>query len=444
MHRRLLVVAIGCTLLAWGAVRRAEGFEGVRSTEFGLATDPPDLQIGVGPSHIFEITNEKIRISKKSPAGEAVSTSTLEAFIGCPLPFDPRVRYDALGGRWYITACCRTNKVVLAVSAGTDPTGSFTLYDLVLPSGSTAPDFDTLGFSSDKVFVSTDILSPAPGASGHAGWVIKKSDLLAGLPPTIQPLTDFGNFLVFPATTLSASTTLYLVGQVPNTLEVVSIDGLPGVGSGVQVTTQDFPLTRTSMLDSLNIPQKGVPDLLPFLSASKDTVFYNGSLWHAAAFPCIPAGDTTDRHCLRIFQLQLSGSALSLVQNIEYGAVGAYYFLPSFSVDVDGKVVIGFAASSLSMYPSFYATGRTPTDAPGTLRSPSAVAVGQSPFGAPGDPPCPYFSGSNPPPCQRWGDYFGAATDPSNPHVVWLVGQYAVYPAVNWASRIIAVDASGY
>ena len=80
------------------------GFEGLRHGANGpimnLVT-PPDVQVAVGPDHVFEMVNLVGRVSTKG--GAAIQTFTLDTFFGAgsaDFISDPKVRYDVQSGRW--------------------------------------------------------------------------------------------------------------------------------------------------------------------------------------------------------------------------------------------------------------------------------------------------------------------------------------------------------
>jgi hypothetical protein len=232
-----------------------------------------------------------------------------------------------------------------------------------------------------------------------------------------------------PATSLSSTAPLYMVGFGNTFVTVWTVSGVPGVGGGVSVTSENLSFTYDPVAPYA--PQKGTSDLLVVLGGVRDVVFRSGSLWAAATSGCIPANDTIKRACLRLVELKKPGSAFSITQDIQYGVSGQYNFFPAISVDVDGKLVVGFGRSSTTTYAAFWTTGRRTSDTLNTLSSPGLLAAGQAPYG---DTDATVEN-------LRWGNYFGAAADPVNQHHVWLVGQYASFPAATYSTRVELFDA---
>ena len=105
----LLAAALGAghasAALAVNLARSFEGLSDADNTSItGIAALPPDDNLGVGPDHVFQMTNIVGRITNKS--GGALSSFSLNSFFNVDSAFDesdPRVIYDAGSGRWLAT-----------------------------------------------------------------------------------------------------------------------------------------------------------------------------------------------------------------------------------------------------------------------------------------------------------------------------------------------------
>jgi hypothetical protein len=135
-----------------------------------------------------------------------------------------------------------------------------------------------------------------------------------------------------------------------------------------------------------------------------DAAWYQGRLWLTFNDACTPSGDVQARSCIRLIQINTPTSSIS--QDFDVGAKGAYYFYPALRMDSNSNLLVVFGASSLSIYPSIFATGQAATGGP-LDSSPLALKTGTYPETT-----------------SRFGDYFGAAVDPSNPSLVWGAGEY--------------------
>jgi hypothetical protein len=132
-----------------------------------------------------------------------------------------------------------------------------------------------------------------------------------------------------------------------------------------------------------------------------DAVWQNGSLWFAANGGCIPPGDVLIRSCARI--IGLATPALTVTTDVDLSAAGANLFYPALRPNGNGDLVVVYGESGVSVEPQTVVVARTPD---GTFTQPVVVAKSASPYR--GD---------------RYGDYFGAAADPTDPATVWVAGE---------------------
>jgi hypothetical protein len=166
------------------------------------------------------------------------------------------------------------------------------------------------------------------------------------------------------------------------------------------------------------------------------SVSNNGILWAAANDRCVFVGDPTPRSCLRMIVFSLSSSPVVLA-DFDDGVVGGYVYYPALAADDSGHVMAIFSQSSATIYAGVYAIW---------LQSSSPAAVNPEALLAPGTgrydcgAPCYTPSGA-----ARWGDYSGAASDPTNPRDIWLAGEYAASSTSlsNWGTAIGRVTVSG-
>ena len=221
-------------------------FEGVTNADnqplTGFTTIPPDTNMGAGPNHLFQMVNSIGRITTKS--GGTVSTFSLRSFFQLDSDTDetdPRVIYDAQSGRWFATYAQSTlspapgaaSSIVLAVSATSDPTGTFCRYRLGNPTSETFfQDFPQLGVSADKVVVSYNAFTFADFFVGAGYYVVNKADLLACNTSvnTIRSAPNVARFTPFPAQTLVGTSTLFMAMHSDDSspLVILAINGIPG------------------------------------------------------------------------------------------------------------------------------------------------------------------------------------------------------------------------
>src|SRR3989454_4491823 len=398
---------------------------------------PPDVIVGAGPNHVFEMVNLAGIIYTKAGA-VAKATFGLDTFFNLPASSmsDPQVSYDSSSGRWFESIIDIPGaRVVFAVSTSNDPTGTFNLYSV--SDAGRLPDQPVTGTNDDKYVISVNDFNTA-GTSfiGVHYWVLNKSELVAGAS-TIDFATntpDPNMFSLHPAQHLSSSTTFYLVTDctgscIPspnsqtNTETVVSLTGVPP--ATVTVSTSSFSIA-TSVIGP-NAQQAGTSTLLATNDNRVESVVWEAnSLWAAWNDACVPSGDSTTRTCLRLVQATTSGATATKTQDFDFAASGKYYFYPAIT-SFQGQLAVSFGTSSSTVFPSAVATGRASSDPVNTLQAPVTVRAGSA-------------SDTT----TRYGDYFGAATDPTPTaaSTFWLESEYRKDSTFqNWNTVISQVGA---
>ena len=403
------------------------------------ACTPPDGAVGAGPNHVFSMVNTAGIIYTKT--GTLVSgTFGLDGFFGVPGASlsDPEVSFDAGSGRWFASIInINTNQVLVAVSTSDDPTGTFNLYAISDPNH--LPDQPVTGTNNDKYVVSVnDFNTAGTRFLGVHYFVLNKSELVAGAATidTAQNTPDTSMFSLHPAQHLSSSTTFYLVtdctgscvpspSSTTNTETVISLTGVPP--GTVTASSSSFSIA-TSVIGP-NAAQPGTSTTLNTDDNRVESVVWeSNSLWASWNDACVPSGDSATRTCLRLVQATTSGSTATKNQDFDFAAAGAYYFYPAVT-SFQGSLAVSFGTSSSSVFPSALATGRASTDPINTLQSPATIRAGSVADTS-----------------TRYGDYFGAATDPSptSSSTFWLESEYRADPTFqNWNTVISQIGAFG-
>jgi hypothetical protein len=420
------------------------GFDGMSLADGGAI--PPDTQVAVGPGHIFEAVNDHVRIwSRQTDPPSVIYDQDLGAFFKVDaltyVVSDPRVRYDVASGRWFVSLVTlgfdsqfqNIGSWRLAVSHTSDPTGSYTLY--VTSFNGTFPDFPSLGFNDDKLALTGDAFTISNQTFlGSEFLVLSKADLIAGASAPAQqffaPPQAVESIQV--AESLSSTSTLYMAavstGNPTSTLQMWSINGVPGPGGGLAVTTAALTM-HTSLVTPPDAAQAGSPTLIATNDARLLNVVYrDGSLWMAGNTGCVPAGDSVLRSCLHF--AQISTATATVGQEITFGNLGEYYYYPAVEIDASDNLVTVFNRSSTGEFASIYASAHNVTDGAGTLQTPILVEMGLAAY----DPS---------PNAPRWGDYSGAAADPFDGGAsVWVAGQYTRSDGgSDWGTWIARVSA---
>jgi subtilase family serine protease len=414
--------------------------DAVYGTALGIL--PPDNNLGVGPDHVFQIVNIVGRTSDKT--GAAARTFDLNSFFGLDFLYsesDPKVIYDAASGRWFATylefvdfaPTFSDSSIMLAVSQTSDPTGTFCVYKLGNPTSETfLQDFPQLGVSDDKVVVSYNGFQfplTVEVFLGAGYYVLNKADLTACAPLRATRVAPDPSFNTLePSQNLSAGSDAFLVshtGSGSATLTLLTVSGVPGV-TPVTLTQAALPINAWTAAPGAEQAGSGV-----LIETNDERVitaaWQNGALWLGGNEQCTPSADTAARACLRVIEVDTGGPGV--LQDITYGTPGAHYYYPALRPDGADNLHVVFSASSTADFPGVRVTGRLASDAPGTLQPSTPLRAG---------------GGAQTDPSGRWGDFQGAAVDPSDPSSVWVHGEYVRSTAASdWGTFVARLQVPG-
>jgi hypothetical protein len=402
---------------------------------------PPDTQIAAGPSGVLEATNDTLSAWSKSGTPLAAPVD-LNVFLGVPSAqsfSDPRILYDTSSGRWFLSgfsfnATLADTTTFLAVSASSNPTGNWIVYTVNSSTTGEVTDQPMIGVCNDKVTMSWNDFSGG-GATYNSSVleVIQKSSVVAGANTVnVEFFSDPNQFRLVPAQSLASSSTCWgtindadtaLLGSSTSpTIGVISITGTPNKNN-VAVKESNPSIVATIPPPAPAQPSGTTNDTQNddrFLSA----VWQNNELWTTATDACTPTGDTTTRNCMRLIEVNTSGTP-SVVHDEDLSTSGLDQYYPAVSLAYSGDLFVSYTASSSTVFPGANA-----------VISPAA-ALGQSSL--PFTPPITIEAGAasyNGGTSARWGDYSAAAPDPSLPGAVWVAAEYAPSDAASgdWAT----------
>jgi hypothetical protein len=424
-------------------------------------TIPPDTMGAAGPNHLMTMLNSQVRIQDKT--GTDLGTVTLDTWwtFGTGLsgdPFDPRIIYDSLSGRWMAVVDANrstaTSRTWFAVSNTDDPTGIWYYYTINMESPNSNslwhdyPDlgtnrhwialtnnmFDASGFFQGLGLIVIDktTLPPAPILSG---WVFNQGfDSWGGrsgftLRPalTFDPLEEVlymvdGNYWASypgggPATGLIR---LSQITGAPPAVPVCSFvpDGSgPVPGTGQFWTTEDYDPWYQINAHQLGTTTRVRTNDSRILNA----VYRNGRLWftHSAGRP--NNGDygvglnRTVVSWYEVNPLLLNTQPNPVLQSgtLDPGVDG-HYFFPSITANRNNDAALGFSRSDPSTYVAAAATGRQSGDPTGTMDPITVIKPGEDSYVK------DFGSGR-----VRWGDYSATVVDPVDDTTFWTIQEYA-------------------
>ncbi len=393
---------------------------------------PPDTMGAVGPNHLMTMINSQVRIQQKD--GTVLSTVSLNTFwtSGTGLagnPFDPRIVYDALSGRWMAIvdadALSASSAVWFAISAGNDPTGAWTFYSIAADStGNYWADYPDIGINSAWIAITNNMFTVASPSSfgGAKMWVIDKAQLLNGTFSVTTFARGFDNtgsgygFTLRPALTFDAAeTTLYLVDgywssggtRAHRVSRITNSSGTP-----VWSLVGYYRVNNNYDPSQINASQLGTATrILTNDIRILNAVFRNGHLWltHTGGLP-VGAVDRT-----AVFWYEVNPATPSIVQSgVIDGGADVHHFFPSIAVNQYDEVLIGFTRSDATRYAEAAFVSRQPTDPAGWVSPVQVLKAGEDSYAK------DFGTGRI-----RWGDYSATAVDPADDQTLWTLQEYA-------------------
>lgn len=400
----------------------------------GPVVEPPDPWVAVGPNHVVQAVNTRLRFSSRQ--GSNLGEVSLAAFFSEPgtqvMDSDPRVLYDAAKDRWLaseLSADCSTGHLRLAVSDTGDPTLGWHNWDFAFPGA--IPDYPGLGFSSDKVALSANVFS----WSGCSGGAFQSGDVAAfdwsdildggGLSGTqfTYPLLSTWR----PAANLTANPVIHMVAEGPSGEVVYGAVSGTNLGANLVVSASD--LTTGGPVSGFAIPpqpQDPLGTLGPGAVDGRptDALWQNGHLWFVSTYPWTFDGGSTYHDTVRVTELATTGTP-TLDQDFLIGSPGLDNYMGGIGLSQAGALYVVYSESGSSAYVSLRAAFQSAADPPGSVTGDRLLASGLA--GYKGD---------------RWGDYVGVATDPANPYAVWQAGEYA-NSVGSWSTRVSMLSEDG-
>ncbi|HEX6776953.1 MAG TPA: hypothetical protein VF099_02075, partial [Ktedonobacterales bacterium] len=423
------------------------GFSGPQGT-FTVNSAPPDTNGAVGPQDYVQIVNTDFAVFNKDATRGAVGSvrygpvqiNTLWSGFGglCQTDNDgdPIVVYDSIANRWLITQFAVTNPnpnffQCIAVSTGSDPTGSYNRYAFSYPN---FPDYPKFGLWPDAYYATFNMFNAA-GTSFLGGQVcaFDRASMLNGANATQQCFnagTSFGGLL---PSSLDGST-LPPAGSPNYILALNTTTSLAFWKFHVDWTTPaNSTFTGPTSIPVASyaeacgggtcIPQSGTTNQLDSLA---DRVMYRLSYRNFGSYEslivdhAITSGSSVG---MRWYEIRSPGGTPAVFQSGTYAPDSSFRWMGSIAQDQSGDMAMGFSVSSSSTHPGISYTGRLVGDPLGSMsQGETSVIVG---------------AGSQTGTLTRWGDYSAMQVDPSDGCTFWYTNQYIpANGSFNWKTRI--------
>jgi hypothetical protein len=423
------------------------GFTGPQGT-FTVNSAPPDTNGAVGPQDYVQIVNTDFAVFNKDATRGAIGSvrfgpvqiNTLWSGFGglCQADNDgdPIVVYDSIANRWLITQFAVTNAnpnffQCIAVSTGSDPTGSFNRYAFSYPN---FPDYPKFGLWPDAYYATFNMFNAA-GTSFLGGQVcaFDRAKMLTGASATqvcFNAGTSFGSLL--PSSLDGA--TLPPAGSPNYVLALNTTTSLAFWKFHVDFTTpSNSTFTGPTSIPVASyaeacgggtcIPQSGTTNQLDSLA---DRLMYRlayrnfGDHESLVVDHAVTVGSSAG---MRWYEIRNPGGTPTVFQSGTYAPDSSFRWMGSIAEDQSGDMAMGFSISSSSTHPGISYTGRLVSDPLGSMaQGETSVIVG---------------GGSQTGTLTRWGDYSAMQVDPSDGCTFWYTNEYIpANGSFNWKTRI--------
>jgi uncharacterized membrane protein len=407
---------------------------------------PPDPNLAVGPNHIVQIVNTEFAVYSKGGTIFAGYPKTIGSlFSGLPGTSctgnfgDPIVQYDKAADRWLISqlgSFSAPGAECIAVSQTNDPTGAYNLYAYSFANN--LNDYPKIGVwptSTNSAYTATYNLF-ANGGSFFVGAALCAYDRAAMLSGAASPVSicftiaNDGGYLPsdLDGSTLppAGSPGVFLTFETLSSLRYYQLSpNFANPGSSTLSAPTDIAVASFSEAcgGGTCIPQAGTSQQLDSLGDRPmyRLAYRNFGDHHALVFNhSVTAGSSVG---VRWYELRspLTG-AFTLYQQGTFAPDSTYRWMGSAAMDQAGDIAVGYSASSSSLFPAIRYTGRTPSDALGTMRAETSLLAG---------------TGSQTVGLSRWGDYTAMRIDPSDDCTFWYTNQYQPSNGTfNWATFV--------
>ena len=417
----LVGAVLGAALGLGGTARAAilQQFQGGFSAVSGYV--PPDMGGAVGNGYVVQLLNGVATID--STTGTQVSQISLNTFFGASSGqlSDPRVIFDPSSQRWFASAITVpspagtiANNILVAVSAGANPTGGFTTLSFASANNTTFADFPTLGVNGAAVTIGTNDFSTSTGNYlASSLYSIPKSSLTAATP-TLANQSSFiqtsnvggaPQAATNPATGGTSTTVVSVTTNQTGTQNFYTVSTVSGANAAGASLTTNGSVGQPFSNSPIAPTQPGGATYDPGDNRIGSGAYQVGNNIY---FANTVSNGTQDQIAWNVLNTTTQTVTTGLI-----GVAGLDLTYGSISANANGTFVVAFNGSGSSQnITDYYEICSALT---GTCGAPQVAYTSPASnyYNAPG--------GTN-----RWGDYSWTTVDPTNPNNFWLFQEYAL------------------
>jgi hypothetical protein len=381
----------------------------VRVLDGPIQSDPgaggvPDTMGAIGTTQFVVPLNFHLSVYDRTTEARLLNI-TLNAFFNTgETTGDPRVVFDHHENRWIVLASDWNSKLWFAYSLTDDAMGAWFKTTINVSIGSNAgawPDYPTLGVDENGIYTAALMVG---GSFTMSIFAFDKAGLLQATPTvdgTAWRQLPYEE-AIQPAVTFGSGSGEYFVSRVnSNTARLRRVNpplSAPTLTEVGLVTTQ-----ATSPAPNAPSMGAGVP-IDTHSDRHMNAVYRNGSLWTAHAV------GRNGRSAVSWYEFDAANATVVQQGHVEDPV--NHYYVPTMAVNAAGDALLGFAASSASLFIGGWYTGRRASDPLNQMADEVEFAPGSGAFNQ--------FGGT-----QRWGDYSMTSVDPLDDSTLWTIQQVA-------------------
>jgi hypothetical protein len=424
---------------------------------------PPDTMGTAGPSQFVIALNGRIRSFNKSTgvADGGINAATDSFFSSVMTPTspgknstsDPRIRFDRLSGRWFVSMidvpgnnAALPNRIMLAMSssgviqANTAWTFFQFQHDLVGPTPNVDTgqfaDYPTLAVDANALYLGVNVFSTAGGFLNTTVYVVRKASLISGGPIVVtafRGLITAGSGIFTPHGADNYDSTAaegYIAGvdRIDRTalrlLRIATPGGTPTISEylSIPIDTYSPPILVPNLG---NASTNGYLDCVDYRLMAAH--YRDGLLWtcHNVGINNTGGVSSVTRDGVQWFAITniptgaapiVSQSGLVYQATSTNSTTARSYWMGTIVASGQGHATMGFSSSASGEFINAATTGRLVGDPPGTMQAPFLYTHSVTVYNPAGD-----TGGSR---GRRWGDYSYTSVDPSDDMTMWTIQEF--------------------
>ncbi len=419
-----------------------DGF-GVGAPNFSVNSAPPDTNGAVGYTQYVQWVNESFGVFNKSTGalvyGPAAGNTLWQGFGGrCETDNDgdPIAQYDKIANRWILTQFAVTGGPpyyqCIAVSTTSDATGSYYRYAFQFSSFN---DYPKLGVWPDAYYMSFNMFNGGTTFAGPQLCALDRNAMLTGASATqvcFQLSTSYGGLLpgdLDGSTLPPAGSPDFFLDYGTNSLLLwkFHVDFTTPANSTLTGPTSISVAAFSAACSGGGtcIPQSGTSQKLDSLA---DRLMYRLAYRNFGNHESLVVNQSVTANsvaAVRWYELRNPNGTPQVWQQGTYQPDSSYRWMGSIAMDSVGNMLLGYSASSSSIFPAIRYTGRLVTDTAGTMQTEGTIIDG---------------GGSQGHSLSRWGDYSSMSVDPFDDCTFWYTTEYLKSSGTfNWSTRIATI-----